>query len=293
MADTRGYAATGPGGGTQQYGFFKQNPYGGNPYQKQISNSTGLGNKFLQRRLASDPLGKGGIFGNGAGGFGNAFGFSRAPGFNSPWVKQGMAHLRGGRQNMLNDATNRMAGSGIAAGRGGFNVAGGGDIRSQIAHDANQTMARQYGTDLGNVMDWGRQSAEINNQAANAMAGLYGDIYRTDVNAGTTLLGQGLEGTRLGAADRNQWLGRAQQAYGDDISYNRQQADMSPQRAYEQRMRQFQIQDAQRRQGHNQRVENMWNWGTSPDAPGTPFDQRKYAQWGNLAATNQYKNLWG
>jgi len=251
-----------------QAGDYRGVPYGqksslfaANPYQNQYAGfarqAQNYGQRFLDRRLANDPLGAGGMLSSPEA-FRSAFGFSDgyvSP--NNPNLSRWMENLQGGQQALLRQGVNRMANAGIASTRGGMGVMGGVDPRSQMAQQAMATLAGRYSDDFSKAVEWERQRALLSNQAADAMLRAYGDIYRTDVNAGLGLFGQQLEATRSGAQDLMQYLQMLNQAYGQDIDWANQQRAAGPQLRFQRWENQQKMQEAQRKLDQQQRIDQM------------------------------------
>jgi hypothetical protein len=226
----------GPGGITygQYSDFFRQNPYQ-NQYANLLGRLQGYSGTLMNRNLQANPLGT--IFSN-PNQFKSQFGYSsNAVSPDNPNLSKWMANLRGGQQNLLNQAVNRMANAGIASSRGGMGVMGGMDPRSQMAQHATGQLAQQYSTDFSKAVEWERQNAELQNQTANAMAQMYANVYGTDMQTAANLLQQELQGTKYSADDLNAYLNAMYGAYAQDTAWTNQQIANRPNEQWQQRQR--------------------------------------------------------
>lgn len=175
---------------------------------------------------------------------------------DDPMVGGYMANLRGGTYDTLNDYSKAMANAGIAAGRGGFGVAGGTPADSAARAEAMQTGARSYGDNYSKAMDWTKT-------AYGNLSNLYGNLTGNAVNAYSKAgdLGLGYAGAeRAGIEGQNNMFAMragdydadraAQQAWAagqnarmrDQITWEQQQRD-----AAAARQKQANLEEARRR----------------------------------------------
>jgi hypothetical protein len=101
----------------QRSDFFKQNPYQ-NQYANLLGRLQGYSGTLMNRNLQANPLGT--MFASHSQ-FRSQFGYTGdAVSPDNPNLPKWMANLRGGQQNVLNSAVNRMASAGIASSRGAW-----------------------------------------------------------------------------------------------------------------------------------------------------------------------------
>lgn len=192
--------------------FWKNQSYS-NPYAKFTKKAGQRSDQMFSAARAMNP----GTLFNDPASFRARFGFkSLNP--NDPQLGQWMANLQGGVNNQADASARQFANAGVAAGRGGFGVAGGVSADAAARQEAVQKAAEMYGQNFDRSVGYMRDSANLENSTAGAMASLYGNVYNTNVNAGENLLGQEFQGTKAGADDFNSRLNQIFQAYSTDTA---------------------------------------------------------------------------
>lgn len=135
-------------------------------------------NRFANKALAFnpedylDPDGEGGFSFKG-GGYPNP----NAATFNK--IAAWRNYLNPGLKGEIADNAKRMANAGVAAGRGGYGVAGGTDPYAAGLASTNKTVADRYSGDTSQIMDWLFKSAEGN-------AGMFGNLLSYYTGLGNT-----------------------------------------------------------------------------------------------------------
>lgn len=234
----------GPGG--IKYGqysdWFKENPYQ-NQYAGLLGRLGNYSGQLMGRRLANDPLAAGGMFGDPSK-FRSTFGYAtNAISPDNPNLPRWMSQLRGGQQNLLNQQVGQMANASMASSRGGMGVMGGANPRAQMAQNASGQLAGRYADDFSKAVEWERQRAMFENQAADAMARGYSSIYNTDMSTAANLLGQELQGTKYSADDLARYQQAMLGAYMGDTDWYNQQVKGRPEERWQERQRRWTTKD--------------------------------------------------
>ena len=180
----------------QEGDFYKENPY--------QDRWGGQANKFLNSKpqlSAQDILGRGEGYAAKLGQMGQGW---RQFSPNDPMIGQFQSNMMGGLRNSMDQYTGQAANAGVAAGRGGYGVAGGTPQAAMLSRQGTQAIAGQYPQIYGQAAGLTKQSVDVNNQQLQLMipliAQMYGvglgeaakmasSMYATDINAGTNLAG--------------------------------------------------------------------------------------------------------
>ena len=168
-----------------------------------------------------------------------------------PTINKWMSNLQGGLNNNLDAYSKQMANASVASTRGGFGM--GNDPYSSLRAQQMNQLAGMYGQNFSQSVDWMRQKSLFDQQNANALANLYGNMYSANLKSGTDLMG--LQGNALNsdAANQLQWLGMGQNAWNNDTNWNRD----APNREYLKQMNDVNLYNAQDA-SRNSQYQNAW-----------------------------------
>ena len=205
----------------QESGFYGENPW--------KDPTGGMGQQFLNRKpqmTAQDLMGASQGYASQLGQMGQGW---QQFGPNDPRTGQWMKNITGGMQNTMQQNANQQANAGVAAGRGGYGVAGGTPMSSQLARQSTESIAGLYPQLFNQAAGYTKQGVDTANdqlrlllpmyaqmwgQGLGAAGNLASSIYGTDIGAGTHLMD-------TAANSYQNWLNQAGGAYGRDVgNYN-------------------------------------------------------------------------
>jgi hypothetical protein len=197
----------------------------------------------------------------------------------------GMANLRGGQQNLMQQGVGQMANAGVAASRGGFGVTGGTNPEASAQQAMMKQLAGQYGSDYTTIAGLLNNSAGIASSNAGNYANAYSKILGDYLGAGQGLTGQQLQAISGKGASMDRYRGEAAGAYGQDVQDYNQQVAGAPERAWQERQRQQQMNDAQFQADQAAAKRDRFNaMNNAPDAHGTLQHYRNlneaFSPWG-------------
>lgn len=164
-------------------------------------------------QLGGQLFGANSPWGSGGGGVAGSWGYRPSP--NDPTLQGYQQNLMGGGRNMSDQFIKQAATAG--PNRGGMNVVGGGDPRSQMAFNATKALAGNYGDTYSKAYDmasrdysamrdmWGQGANLYGQLAGNELGALRGasDYNLGQGNIGLQLNAQNLQG--LNSDADNQW----------------------------------------------------------------------------------------
>jgi hypothetical protein len=227
--------------------FYAANPWE-DPGYDQFGNKVGAACMgFLNRASAMDPTKAGGWLSDPSS-YMAKFGINAYDPLNPHSQAQmgaGMANLRGGQQNLLQEGVGQMANAGVAAGRGGFGVTGGTNPEASAQQAMMKSLADKYGSNYMDIAGLLNNSAGIASSNAGNYANAYSKILGDYLGAGQGLTGQQLQAISGKNASQTDWRNQAGAAYGQDVQDYNQQVAGAPQRAWQERQQQQQMNDAQ------------------------------------------------
>lgn len=186
--------------------------------------------------------------GAGVGGFSRFAGGAPMP--DDPILGGYMRNIQGEQRNDIDELTSRTASAGVAAGRGGFGVAGGGYADSVLRQGGMESIARGAADRYDKAMGYG---TNLYGGLSDMYKSLSGDQINALSAAGN--IGLGLAGNEKGALDSRAGVyDSRRQDYGTDMAAQQQwqagrQGRMQQEMEWEQQQRDAQY---QRQQGMNQ-----------------------------------------
>jgi hypothetical protein len=167
-----------------------------NAFQPFYNQAGNYAQKFLNMNLSANPLASGGVLSDPSK-FRASWGGGQQVNPNDPNIGGFLNNLSGGQYRAAQQAASKVANAGVAAGRGGYGVAGGISPASTYAQNAIQSAANNYGQNYSQAVNWQMQNADRQSRydlsGMNSWADLYGKIYGTNAQTGTTLSGQQLQ----------------------------------------------------------------------------------------------------